>query len=405
MTVAPPAARIGQLDFIRGLAVMGILIANLPAFGLPAAAYFSPLAWGGHQGVDLAAWVATFVLVEGKMRGLFSMLFGASMLRVIDRAVARGASPARVHFARMAVLLAIGLIHLYLIWWGDILAHYALVGAVAYLFVTLPPRLMLLLGIATGLVDVAMMGGMAATLFGSGTVDPAMTAEVVRAFGVPPRADLLAEVAAYRGSIASATAYRIAHAGSPIEDVYILGLQTLSAMLFGMAAYRSGFLTGQWSRRAYRRIAFWGIALTLPLYAAMAWHAIVVGFDYRWIFIGAVVLGPLVRPVTMAGYAALALLAFRPDGQWSARVAAAGRMAFSNYLGTSLLMLAIFTGGHLFGALSRAQLYWLAPLAWGLMLLWSKPWLDRFAYGPAEWLWRTASRGALQPFRKRISGN
>lgn len=405
MTVAPPAARIGQLDFIRGLAVMGILIANLPAFGLPAAAYFSPLAWGGHQGVDLAAWVATFVLVEGKMRGLFSMLFGASMLLVIDRAVARGASPARVHFARMAVLLAIGLIHLYLIWWGDILAHYALVGAVAYLFVTLPPRLMLLLGIATGLVDVAMMGGMAATLFGSGTVDPAMTAEVVRAFGVPPRADLLAEVAAYRGSIASATAYRIAHAGSPIEDVYILGLQTLSAMLFGMAAYRSGFLTGQWSRRAYRRIAFWGIALTLPLYAAMAWHAIVVGFDYRWIFIGAVVLGPLVRPVTMAGYAALALLAFRPDGQWSARVAAAGRMAFSNYLGTSLLMLAIFTGGHLFGALSRAQLYWLAPLAWGLMLLWSKPWLDRFAYGPAEWLWRTASRGALQPFRKRISGN
>ena len=107
-------ARIDSLDFIRGVAVMGILVANLPAFGLPEAAYFSPLAWGGSAGWDRLAWVATYVLVEGKMRGLFSMLFGASMLLVVDRARAAGDSPARIHYARMATLFAIGCAHLYL---------------------------------------------------------------------------------------------------------------------------------------------------------------------------------------------------------------------------------------------------------------------------------------------------
>ena len=82
--------RIATLDFIRGVAVMGILVANLPAFGLPEAAYFSPLAWGGHGPADVAVWFATFVLVEGKLRGLFTLLFGASMLLVIDAARAAG---------------------------------------------------------------------------------------------------------------------------------------------------------------------------------------------------------------------------------------------------------------------------------------------------------------------------
>ena len=96
---------------------------------------------------------------------------------------------------------------------------------------------------------------------------------------------------------------------------------------------------------------------------------------------------------------ALALLAFREGGWWSGRVAAVGRAAFTNYLGTSVLMLGVFTGLHLFGQLARAQLYWLALLAWSIMLLWSKPWLDRFAYGPMEWVWRSAARGRPQPFR------
>ncbi|MEH3047122.1 DUF418 domain-containing protein [Sphingomonas adhaesiva] len=400
---SPPATRIGQLDFIRGLAVMGILLANLPAFGLPAASYFSPLAWGGHHGADRVAWFANFVLVEGKMRGLFSMLFGASMLLVIDRAAARGASPLATHLSRMAVLLVIGLVHLYLIWWGDILAHYALVGAIAFLFIRLPVRLLLFLSVVLLLLDLLLSGTMAAMLYGAAPPARDVVDEIVAAFGQPPRAALLAEIAAYRGSFVTAAAYRWAHAGSPLDELWIFGLQTLSAMLLGMAGYRSGFLTGGWSRRAYAWIAAVAIGVTLPLYVAIAAHSVASGFDYRWIFTASVILGPALRPVTTIGYAALALLAFRPDGRWTARIAATGRMAFSNYLGTSLLMLMLFTGAHRFATLPRATLYLLAPPLWAIMLAWSQPWLARFAYGPMEWLWRSASRARWAPMRVQVA--
>jgi uncharacterized protein len=100
--------------------------------------------------------------------------------------------------------------------------------------------------------------------------------------------------------------------------------------------------------------------------------------------------------------AALIIIATRRGGFLVDRIAAAGRAAFTNYLGTSLIMTSLFYGygGGLFGHLSRVQL-WLPVVAmWALMLLWSKPWLDRFQYGPFEWLWRSLARGALQPMRR-----
>ncbi|KAK0358676.1 hypothetical protein LTR94_034424, partial [Friedmanniomyces endolithicus] len=122
-----------------------------------------------------------------------------------------------------------------------------------------------------------------------------------------------------------------------------------------MAAFRSGFLTGGWSRATYRRIALIALGTTLPLYTLLAWHSMAGGFGYRRIFLASIVLGPVLRPVTTVGYAALALAAVRGDGRWSARIAAVGRAAFSNYIGTSLAMLLLFTGAHRFGTLSRAQ--------------------------------------------------
>jgi uncharacterized protein len=87
------------------------------------------------------------------------------------------------------------------------------------------------------------------------------------------------------------------------------------------------------------------------------------------------------------------------------RIAAAGRCAFSNYLGTSLLAAFIFNGWGLglYGSLSRWQAWCLVPAFWAAMLLWSKPWLDRFRYGPFEWAWRSLSRGKLQPMRKPLA--
>lgn len=399
-----PAPRIAQLDILRGLAVMGIVLANLPAFGLPEAAYFSPLAWGGHNGVDRVLWFANVVLVEGKMRGLFSMLFGASMLLVIDRARAAGDSPAQVHFTRMAVLFAIGCLHLYLIWWGDILTHYAVVGSGAYMFARMSSRWLLTFSIALLLVEMLMAAAGAITLFASAARDTPAAIGIWNAFahvfGVPPRADLLAEIAANRTSLATATQWRWDHATSPLDAAVAFGAQTLDAMLLGMAAYRSGFLSGAWSRRAYILTAAICLAIALTAYAACATITMAHGFDQRWVFLSAILFTAPFRLVASVGYAALCMLAFHPGGQLTTRIAAVGRAAFTNYLGTSILMLLLFTVLGRYGQLSRAQLYLIAPILWGLMLAWSQPWLARYRFGPLEWIWRTLARWKAQPMRR-----
>ncbi len=401
-----PAARIDSLDVIRGVAVMGILVANLPAYGLPEAAYFSPAAWGGSAGWDRFAWFATYVLVEGKMRGLFSMLFGASMLIVAERARAAGDHPARVHYARMATLFAIGCAHLYLLWWGDILSHYALVGAIAFLFVALPTRPLLWLGLMfVGVQVVQGADTVIATLAAAArnTPDKIETWRMIAAiFGQPPRPAILGEIAAMHGGIGAEIAWRWTHATSPFELLPLVGAETLGYMLIGMAGLKSGFLANRWSRGRYAGIALLCLGTTLPIDMALAFASIVHGFDQRWIVLGSIGAATVLRPVTFIGYAALLMLAMRPAGALTSRIAAAGRAAFTNYLGTTILMTFVFDGWGLglFGTLPRAALYLFVPPVWTIMLLWSQPWLARYRFGPLEWGWRTLARLEVQTWRR-----
>ena len=97
MTEAAP--RVATLDVIRGVAVMGILIMNIVAFAMPSAAYMNPAAFGSRGTIDYGVWAVNFVLIDGKMRGLFSFLFGASLLLVVDRASAKGENTVRVQLA------------------------------------------------------------------------------------------------------------------------------------------------------------------------------------------------------------------------------------------------------------------------------------------------------------------
>jgi uncharacterized protein len=123
-----------SLDALRGFAVMGILAMNIVDFAMPESAYISPAVYGGSTGANLASWIFGALFFDGKMRGLFSMLFGASILLVTKGADAKGEDPAKVHFSRMAWLMVFGLLHYFLVWSGDILFTYACIGCVAYLF-------------------------------------------------------------------------------------------------------------------------------------------------------------------------------------------------------------------------------------------------------------------------------
>ena len=404
MTTSIPAARMTSMDFLRGIAVMGILVANLPSFALPSA-YFAPLASGGSTGANLWVWFATYVLIEGKMRGLFSVLFGASMLLVVERARAGGQNAAAVHYRRMATLFVIGALHLYLLWSGDILNHYAMVGAIAFLFIRLPVRwLLICVGVLLAL-EVTFETMAAMSYFDSIARDTperiATWNDFASAFGVPSSVELSEHVAAMRGGFIEGNRYRWQHEVSPLLGMMQIGMQTLSAMLLGMAGYRSGFLTGKWRRERYRRWALVCLGITIPIYVALAINTVAHGFSGPWVFFDTIPAAELPRSVMVIGYASLLIMLMRPGGWLTTRIAAVGRVAFTNYLGTTLMMTFIFSGWGLgqYGHWSRAQLYLLVPVAWAIMLVWSKPWLDTYRYGPLEWVWRSLARLKLQPMR------
>jgi uncharacterized protein len=132
VTTLDKTGRISTLDGLRGIAVMGILLMNISAFAMPFAAYGNPANYGTLAWPDIVMWAVGFVLVDGKMRAIFSALFGASLLLIADRSEAAGANPVRIHYARAATLLLIGLGHACLLWSGDILVLYAIVGMVAF---------------------------------------------------------------------------------------------------------------------------------------------------------------------------------------------------------------------------------------------------------------------------------
>ncbi len=413
--VTEPGPRIATLDIVRGVAVMGILAMNIVAFAMPPSAYINPVAYGSEAPIDFAAYAFNFVLIDGKMRGLFSFLFGASMLLIIEKAEAKGESPASVHFRRQLVLLLFGALHFYLIWYGDILFGYALIGMVAWFFRRKPTKILIVWGIIFVIVEFAMMAGMAASAanLARAVTEPGVSADTLRSWNemtayirVPTAAELNHQLGLILGPWSGVAHYQLTdHRYDPLIFSLMFGPETLGYMLFGMAALKSGYLTGQWTDAQYGRAATVGFAIAIPCYLLLVWLIFSNGFSVPALFAFSMAATVLIRPVMVAAIAAMVILFTRQNGWLTKRIAAAGRAAFTNYLGTSILMTGLFYGWGfgLFGELSRASLWLVVIGMWVLMLAWSKPWLDRFQYGPFEWLWRSMSRGDIQPMRIRRS--
>ena len=407
------AKRIVTLDIVRGVAVMGILAMNIVAFAMPPQAYINPLTYGSESVADLASWAFNFVLVDGKMRGLFSFLFGASMLLVIQLAEKSGESPKRVTYRRQLWLLLFGMIHYFLIWYGDILIGYALIGMVAWFFRDREPRALIRWGVGLVAIQLLAMATMAfffnyvGAAVAAGTASPDMLeqwAEMTREIAVPTAAILREDMSLFLGPWSGIVEHQVTEkALMPLAFTFVFGWETLAYMLFGMAALKSGFLTGGWDDARYRRAALIGFGLAVPAYCILAALIVADGFSVQGLFTFAFAGRIVFRPAMVAAYAALIILLTRRGGWLVTRISAAGRAAFSNYLGASIVMTGLFYGWGLgwFGSLSRIELWPVVALAWVAMLAWSKPWLDRFHYGPLEWLWRSLARWEVQPFRKR----
>jgi len=410
-STSPAQDRVITLDLLRGIAVMGIFSVNIIGMAMIEPAYYYPGAYGTEGLADSLVWLANFILVDHKMRALFSILFGASMLLVIERARASGQSPARVHFARMAALLLFGLLHFYLIWWGDILTLYAVTGMIAFLFWRLPARSLLLLALlllawdyTPGFLGAHKSREAYEAAHAPGATDEARAAWDKRRAFFEPDAGTIAEDAATHRSVASLARNTLTERRwDPVGSFRLMWMETLGMMMLGMAGLRSGYLTGDWHSRSYWRAAAIGIGIgggAFVTLAALSWRS---GLRLPEIFTGYYIYSRPVGVLMALGYAALIILAFRKPSRARARVAAVGRAAFTNYLGASLIALFLFVGLGCYGQLSRLETWLIVPLTWIIMLAWSKPWLDRFAYGPFEWLWRSLARWELQPMRRQLS--
>ncbi len=420
--------RIGMLDAVRGVAVLGILLMNIIGFGLPDA-YEDPTIWGGHQGANLWAWRISSLFFEGTMRGLFTLLFGAGALLFLTRAPSHDPSaPSRtlLYFRRTLLLIAFGLVNGYvLLWEGDILFYYGVTGLALYFFRTLATRTLIIVGFAILTVPTFMnvaeqreyvateqRAAAAQAHIADGSwlsFDGRSAVEELQALNAnhkPSTSELL--YAAERITDSYASAFRYLKSRTFYWETTFFArfgfAECLGMMLLGMALLRTGVLTGQASSAMYLSLMLCGYALGLAVNLGEMRHLESTGFSVRALLdthltydLGRVamtfghvgLLGTLWRFGVFAG--AMRTLGF------------VGQMALTNYLAQSVIAMFLFTGAGLglFGELERYQLYYIVAAIWIAQVAWSPWWLRRFEFGPMEWVWRTLTYGRVQPLRLR----
>ncbi len=407
-----------EMDALRGFAVMGILAINIAAFAQPEMAFVNPLVSSHVSDLDLASWAANFVLFDGKMRGLFSLLFGASTALVIERAIASGQSAIKVHFFRMVWLAVFGLAHFFFLWMGDILFLYAASGCVLFLFRDWSAERLIKWGvIAYAIGAILLITSLASMLFllqEAGQANPPQDVldkitKISADLGTLP-ADVAAETARLQGGFSGILHYKLLEQWSmPFQNLMLGPIETVPLMMIGMGLYKNGFILGHEDRATYMKIVWRTMAIALPCFIILAAIAYVQDFNTIWMMNITQAWSTLPRLLMIIGYIALLILIIQrfQGSAWVRRVAATGRAAFSNYLGTSIIMTFIFYGWGLgyFEQFGRFELQLFVLGAWVLMLLWSQPWLMRFHYGPLEWLWRSLAKGQAQPMRIRKTTN
>ena len=405
--------RYQSIDAVRGFAVLGILLMNIVGMGMPAFAYIDPTYYGGSHGADLWTWAINNVLTDGKMRGLFTILFGASTVLIAQRAEDGKPGPLETHYRRMFWLFVFGMVHAYLFWWGDILVCYALAGLFIFPVRKLDPKVLIALG-ATVLVALLAYNAIQdahIVALHAAAIAPGASAAAIQAWKeasvtvVLPQELKAQQIAGFGGGFMDALKSRAQMALflqlmlNPTDYMP----EAVGNMLVGMGLFRLGYFTLGWSTRAYLALIAFGYLVAAPITAWLAYDMWKSGFD-------PVVLHQLgdyqqaTRPFIALAHGSVLLLIIRAGALTGLidRLSAAGRMAFSNYLMTSIITTFVFCGFGfgLYGKLSRFELLYVVVGVWAFMLIWSKPWMARFHYGPFEWMWRSLVRWKPQHFVK-----
>jgi uncharacterized protein len=397
----PAGRRIPSLDILRGFALLGILFINVQSFSMIGAAYFNPTAQMDLTGANRLVWLLGHLLADQKFMTVFSMLFGAGIVLMARRAESAGRSALGPHCRRMLWLILFGLLHAYLLWYGDVLYTYGLCGLVAFPFRKLRPGWLL----ALGLLSLGVCSSLwLLSQWSMQSWDARQLAEFARNWQ-PDAAAVAEEVATYRGGWVTQMAERIPAA---LEmQVYVFPFWSAwragGLMLIGMALYKLGLFSAGRSSRFYAVLLAVGALAGLPLVGFGVYWNDAHGWSARHSFFGGTQFnfwGSIAVSLAWVGAIQLLCRAGRPAGLLS-RLAAVGRMALSLYILQTLAGTLIFYGHGLglFGRVERVGQIAIV-LALTLLQLWLAPlWLRRFRFGPLEWLWRSLTYLHRQPMR------
>ncbi len=425
-TLAPvrPDERISSLDVLRGVALLGILLMNIIAFGLPLAAYGDPSTVGGAEGLNLYAWIVGNVCVEGTMRTIFSVLFGAGVILFTMRGKNEEQSVliADLYYRRNLWLVAFGVVHAYLLLWiGEILYGYGITALFLFAFRKLGPKTLLVLGLLVLSVLVpkrilhkhefeeAYHKYEEVLLFEEAGVDLTIAQQDTKAawreiqkIYKPTEYDLEEEIASHQGDyLTNLVALAGINAIVQGEWYYLWNFwDILGMMLIGMALMKWDVLSAKRSYAFYATIGIIAYAVGITTNIIETKMVVESGFDLM-VMQEVYVTYDLGRLAVATGHICLVMLFCKAQmgGLLKSALAATGRMALTNYIMHTLICVTIFSGFGfcLYGQLERYQLYFIVVAVWAVQLVLSPVWLRFFRFGPLEWLWRSLTYCKLQP--------
>ncbi len=393
------AHRQTSLDFIRGIAIFGILVMNIQTFGNVFASYVNPTVNGDFTGLNVISWFITHIFFEQKFYTIFSMLFGAGIVLMAEKAANKGISAAKFHYRRSVLLILFGLTHGFYIWFGDILTTYGLFALFVFLGWKSRPRNLLITGIVLSiLVSLMMLSGYYGDM-------PPDQVELMEQMYLPSQEIIQREVGNYLGNWHQVHDARVEAMQKMLSFIFFFGIRIAGCMLIGMALFKLGIINGKRSSSFYKKLTFIclipGLLITAyganVLYVDGCKNAIKAQMLYGQInFLASIVVALGYLGLFHWIYQSAAAQAFKQ------RMEAVGQMAFTNYITQSVICTLIFYGFGLglFGSLERYQLLLVAFAVVGLQVGWSKWWLQRFYFGPLEWLWRSLTYFKFQPFKK-----
>ncbi|MEM7095384.1 MAG: DUF418 domain-containing protein [Actinomycetota bacterium] len=367
--------RITNLDTVRGVATLGILVMNVVSFGLIDAGYFNVDAEGSETWYDRMVGLLGEVFVDQKTMALFSLLFGVGIVVFADRAAAKGRRPVWLSLWRNLLLLGIGLLHT-LLWEGDILTVYAVCAPILLLARKWSARTLFVLGGA--IMALAAVWAMLAQVAINGS-DAGAVVEL-GSFWTVGADDMSDTVGLFF-----------------LADFF---LRALGMMLIGVGLFRSEIVQGQRPADFYRSMARWSLGIGIPLAVAATVLQVVNDWDAETALLGAGINTFATAPVALGYLALITLWNQRRSTAVHERIRAVGRMALTNYLTQTIFGIVVLRNVFEQGEFGRATLFGFVVVVWVIQIAWSKPWLDRFRFGPFEWVWRMLTYVRFEPLRK-----